>query len=694
MVNSLRLQLLRNTVKQLAFALFVTAALAGCSGGGDSENGVVLSGIGNSPAETDITLPDNGPGAGNTDQNNTQDSSSDNAVPADNGSSGNNSSSADNNASNGSNDNSPDNSAASGNAVSTGPTVTSLRTTHRSGQTFVVWNEMDGQTDYHVYRHNAPITAGNIGSATRLTEKWGPLGQDTSVNIFGNGTAPRNFVISDLGSPLSDNNGMFVYTTQNGEQGNAYYAVTSVQGGSENRNIVAGSNATTQAVNEFISTPRPVLTVSTNGGKGRIYTQFMDYANWNPTLNGYVFNFAVALPGNYNPSQSYPLMLELHAFGESHKFEPQAEFNWPFIQLFAYDPGVTVNTTHTWWYGHAADHNYATEGSIPRSGVVENFTEQRVLAAVDFVIDDGQFNVDDDLVHIIGNSMGASGALTYGIRYPSVFAGIYASQPMTNYRTDPVFQENFRRIWGEQSRNLPIMNNGVNNSAIRNFSQGQSQATQVWDWMNHFEQIQRRSGDRFAYLMIDHGKADGTIDWATQGRPVAQALTDARMGFSSQALEGVGHSWMGFGAIVRNVFGLGFGDLEAWRYPKSLSFPSIRFASGSGSLQPGLNGDDRQNITIEWATPRNNFHQSIVDSANRYEITIRSTAGTQTAQITPRNTNSFRPSAGTSCSWTARSNNDNRTIGSGTATVDGSRLITIPNVSIVTGSGTRLSINC
>jgi len=128
--------------------------------------------------------------------------------------------------------------------------------------------------------------------------------------------------------------------------------------------------------------------------------------------------------------------------------------------------------------------------------------------------------------------------------------------------------------------------------------------------MDHLEQIQRRSGDRFAYFMIDHGKADGTIDWET--------------------------------AVVRNVFGLAFDD-PAWRYPRTLSFPGIRFSTGSGSLQPSTSGDDRQNMTIEWATPRNNFHQSIVDSSNRYEITLKSIVGTQTAQITPRNTNSFRP---------------------------------------------------
>jgi len=196
------------------------------------------------------------------------------------------------------------------------------------------------------------------------------------------------------------------------------------------------TQATTQTVNESVSTPRPVLTVSTNGGSGRIYTQYMDYANWNPTFNGYAFNFSVALPVNYNSSP---------------KFVDQAEFEWPVIQVHPSDPGEAVNAVHTWWYGHAKDHNYKTQGPVPRSGEIENFTEQRVLAAIDFLINDGQFNVDRDLVHAWGHSMGGTGALGFGLRYPSVFAGIYSSQPMTNFAASPVFQENFATILGDPS---------------------------------------------------------------------------------------------------------------------------------------------------------------------------------------------------------------------------------------------------
>ena len=482
-------------MKQIAIVLLTAVALTGCGGGGGEDT------FGADTSSNTI-------GGGTTTSGSSQpnaDSGIDAATPISvtGGSSatGSDNSGSDNGDNAGSNNN--------------GPVASGITASHRNGQTFLVWQEVNDQTGYHVYRHNSPITSSNLASATRLTERWGPLDQNTSLHRFGTDDVPDNFVISDSGQPLGNDRGLFVHTTQNNQQGGAFYAVTSVVGGNENRSIVAGSNATSQSVNESVSTPRPVLTASTNGGNGRIYTQYMDYALSNPTLNGYAFNFAVAFPVNYNSSTAYPLMVELHAYDEQHKFEGQAEFEWPVIQLFPSDPGDRFGTAHTWWYGHAKDHNYKTQGSVPRSGEIENFTEQRVLAAIDFLISDGQFNVDRNLVHAWGHSMGATGALGFGLRYPSVFAGIYASEPMTNFAASPVFQENFTAILGDQSSNLQIINNGPNNAAIRNYGSNGSQPTGVWNWMNHQEQLVRRRADNFAYLMVDHGKSDNVIDWQT-----------------------------------------------------------------------------------------------------------------------------------------------------------------------------------
>jgi hypothetical protein len=570
--------------------------------------------------------------------------------------------------------------------------VTELTALHRSGQTFLVWPE-NGATRFHVYRHSTPITEGNLASATRLTGRWGALGSNTSRNTYGSAQEPANFVVEDFGTPLSDTNGLFVHTVQSGQAGNTYYAITTVSGTVETLDT---RNTLSTPVSESVATPRPILVSSRNGGNGRLYTHYMDYQNWNPTLNGYAFSYTVARPANYNPSRSYPLQLNLHAYGEGMRYLNQSEFeDWEIIQLFPHDPGEAQGTIHTWWYGHATDHNFQTlPGSSPTSGTVTNFTEQRIMQAVREVISDSAFNINTELVHTIGNSMGASGALALGLRYPNVLSGIYASQPMTNYSTSPTFKTEFDQLWGRTATNLQIVNRGADSGVIQRYGAGGNSPTGVWNWMNHLQQLTQRSADGFAFLAIDHGKADTVIDWQTQGKPLVAALTNARAGFSANALGGVGHSWQAFGAVVKPVFGLGFGDEAPWRYPLSLSFPSITNATGSGAINPADTGNDAYNTNIEWSTQSNNFDQPISESGSAYEISLRTTAAAQTANVTPRRTSAFRPGAGTQCQWTASSNATGQTLGSGNATAGNGGAVTATGVPITATPGTRLRITC
>ena len=560
-----------------------------------------------------------------------------------------------------------------------------LTASRRSGQTFLTWQEIGDSNGYHVYRNDVPINSDTLSSATRITDRWGPLDNNTSRNRFGGPRVPANFVINDLAAPLNDNTGLFVYTTQPGDTSVAYYAVTSIgSSGNESRLLTTNS-----PLNEFVANPADVLTATVNQGKGRIYTQFMDYSNWNPTFNGYAYNYAVALPSNYNPSVSYPLRLELHAYSETFKAPPASEYDWQVITLLPHDPGPNLGTTHSWWYGYSRDHNYSN-GSLPTSGRIENFTEQRVMRAIDSVIANPGFNVDANRVHSFGHSMGGSGALSLGMRYGSIISGVYASQPMTNYATSEVFITELMDLWGTQSSNLGIFNAGPHSNDIQSYGQGVS----VWDWMNHQKQLIDRRADNMAYLMTFHGKQDRVIDWQTQGRPIANALNNGRHGFSARNLGSVDHTWVGFVSVNEPLFGFGSGTDATWKYPLNLSFPSIQNASGSSPAVPSNSGDDAYNMNIDWATPQTPFAAGIVDTNNQYAISLRSTGGAQTADITPRRTQRFDPRPGQQCSWNTVNNNSGANIGAGSATVDGDSLITITGVSIVTGSGTRLSVNC
>lgn len=570
--------------------------------------------------------------------------------------------------------------------------ATALQAFHRSGQTFITWNEDTAVTGekYNVYRSASLITTANIGSAEKLTSRWGPLDDNTTLHPRRSPDIgiPATFMVNDLGTPLSADQGLFVYTTPTGKSGVWFYAVTQVTGNTESLVLTTGSNSLRTGVTELVATPAPVLTVRNVSGKGRIYTQYMDYAKWNPTFQGYAYNYSVALPDNYDPNVAWPLKLMPHAYGERLRMEPSAEYGWPCIQVFLDDPGggAPGERFPTWWYGFAADHNYVTQGSLPTAGRVENFTEQRVLKTIDEV--SSMFKVDTLRIHSQGHSMGASGSLSLGIRYANVFSGIFGSEPMTNYASSPLFQTDFSVLWGSQTSNLPIVNNGIYAGPLKKYD-----GIGVYNWMNHHEQLVNRRGDRMAFLMVGHGKADDVIDWATQGRPFIAALNAVHVGFTAEQRFGWDHNWMSFDFSLDTMFSPAGGGLSAWAYPRNVSFPGITNATGSGPNVPGTTGTNFYNMQFEWSVPWNRFHTDLVDTATQYEITIRSNTVAQTANVTPQRRQAFNPIPGATVTWRNINNATGQVVQSGTLIVDADGLVTLPSVTIGTGTGNRFILN-
>ena len=566
--------------------------------------------------------------------------------------------------------------------------ATALQAFHRSGQTFITWNEDTAVTGekYNVYRSASPITTANIGASEKLTSKWGPLDDNTTLHPRRSQDIgiPATFMINDLGTPLSADKGLFVYTTPTGQSGTWYYAVTQLTGNTESMLLTTGLNSLTTGVTELVATPAPVLTVRNVSGKGRIYTQYMDYAKWNPTFQGYAYNYSVALPDNYDPNVSWPMKLMPHAYGERLRMEPSAEYGWPCIEVFLDDPGggAPGERFQTWWYGFAADHNYVTQGSLPTAGRVENFTEQRVLKTIDEI--SSMFKVDPLRVHSQGHSMGASGSLSLGIRYANVFSGIFGSEPMTNYASSPLFQNDFSVLWGSQASNLPIVNNGVYAGPIKKYD-----GMGVYNWMNHHEQLVNRRGDNMAFLMVGHGKADDVIDWATQGKPFIAALNAGNVGFSAEQRFGWDHNWMSFDFSLDTMFSPADGGLSAWAYPRNVSFPGITNATGSGPNVPGTTGTNFYNMQLEWSVPWNPFHTDLVDTTNQYEISIRSNTVAQTADVTPQRRQAFNPIPGATVTWKNVNNVTGQLVQSGTLIVDADGLVTLPSVTIGKGTGNR-----
>ena len=89
--------------------------------------------------------------------------------------------------------------------------VTGLAAFHRSGQTFLTWNEVSTLSgeEYRVYRHTEAITSANVASASRLatlpegtsiyyTERARALDPDSSPATNGGYTSLTNHIIQPI----------------------------------------------------------------------------------------------------------------------------------------------------------------------------------------------------------------------------------------------------------------------------------------------------------------------------------------------------------------------------------------------------------------------------------------------------------------------------------------------------------------
>lgn len=575
-----------------------------------------------------------------------------------------------------------------------------LRAFHRSGQTFLTWREVTGLTGeaYHVYRHTAPITSATIGSARRLTTRWGPLSEGSSVFWSERTRTPPvtpNYVINDLGAPLADDSGLFVWTAK--EEGAFYYAVATVHDGVENLLDFTPANSLATPLDEKPADPQPVLVWRATGGRGFVFTQYLDYETFNPTFDvppdtggqQYAFNYSVALPDavacdGHDPA-TYPIYLYLSGWGGRYENPAETPYDWCAVQIYGDDP------RQTWYYGYSGSFDYR-HGGIPNAGPIVNFTEARLLRSVyDTLRGYGLAGhaADPNRVYVYGHSMGGSGALALGLRYPNVFAAAYASEPMTNYRaadgsdgaTGWINDLDWK--WGSVAANLPISNTGFYAAHLTT-----SDGTGVWDWQDHVAQLLLRRKDETALLALAHGAQDDVIGWTSQGKPVYQALFISRRPFSGAVVD-EGHTWLGFAGSGPLVTYESWEPFHSWQVRRDETVPALTHASGSGTVPPS--GATSFNLNLEWSASWHDFAGPPTDAPKVWAVALRTTDGiAQTVDVTPRRCRHFSVVPGAGYRWETRRLADDTLLASGLATADRDGLVTAVGVH-VDGDGVRVS---
>ncbi len=153
----------------------------------------------------------------------------------------------------------------------------------------------------------------------------------------------------------------------------------------------------------------------------------------------------------------------------------------------------------------------------------------------------------------------------------------------------------------------------------------------MWDWQDLGAQLAARRGDDMAFFAIGHGTADTVIDWESVVRPSYGNFYAGSRAFIGE-ITADDHTWMGFREHPNWMF-------EWMNFPRDESLPALTYASGSLPVPPdGVGG---YNMTLEWSSSVNDFAGPPVDSTEGWAVVLRSLAGDQTVNVTPRRLQQF-----------------------------------------------------
>ncbi len=580
---------------------------------------------------------------------------------------------------------------------------------------------------YRIYRSDSAIDALNLGSADLIADHWENSSRFYADRRYAQGTNTwqtryfERFVIENGGAELSATTELLVWTLAEddfggGSSGSGYYAVTSVDDqGVENVLDFTSANAV-GPIAENIATPQPVLGKLMLNGKVEVYIKYLDLRDYNATLIApnanndwyglspsapevanalqYAVVFAVFPP--YDPicmggATEFPVVVTLHGYGGQT------------VRPWTYDPDPTwcnafriypVDVADTWWFGNAREHDYRTGLLVEPTDTIENYTERWVLEMVESMLNDPVHGatLDPDRTYLVGHSMGGSGALAFALRYGNVFAGIHASQPMTNYLTSGAgggtdWLSDAEIKWGQHTDELPVEIDGPNGTAdhLQSFN-----GISVWDWQNHQQQIVSRRGSEYAPFGIDHGLLDTVIEWSTQGQPFYEALDNSSICWAGEILNVAhvpSHQSMLPGAMQEDNLGLPF---FGWKSVIGESLPGFSETSDASPLPP--TAATTFNDAIDWSTSWDNWDGAPLDEADAWQTSLRTNdASTLSTRVTPRRIQAFEIESDFAYRWSNTDVTSGLELDSGTFTADADGLLTTAPV-IVTPDGSRVRI--
>jgi len=547
------------------------------------------------------------------------------------------------------------------------PAVTNLSCTNKNGQTFCTYTEPSSDPNWTSYRFqlygaSTPIAsvAGMVPLETNILDNGGYL-DSTAAYTQVNRTAPgaRMSTITTLGTPLPFGTGLAVYTTLT--NGVEYYAVVTV----DRRGILApstvtlGVNSLTSPVTETVAPIQPVLQIaSIDSASGtppveHIPSNTTGLAGWfylhgsggnMPSTGDYWAFWGDSTMGIHDGVQQVGrVYYNKSGFGQPALYMAPQDRAW-------YDIGTS--SLETYWNG------------FDYSGQVQQYTQHWLDAVLSYWV--SYYGLDPNRIYGHGKSMGAMGQTYWGLRQSAQpFAAIFAEAPvwwiegnvtsMTQHKTIKTKTELIAAM------NVTYYNNQNTPSMVTNCSF----KTPPVIWSNGRNDISFPN-----YSMWTNAVAAANAMIACH-RPYAFGWTNGGHSDTNPAEQALLTQYET--AYVLNV-----------SYPVFTNF----------SLDSNFNGTDcdtgttapicfnnygwKWNVTSDTAhTWSGSFSNSQVTAGTCPTLKCSSTA---TVDLSVGNAQQFLPAGGKTISWSTSSGQ------SGTVTPDQYGIVTIPGISLGTGS--------
>ena len=522
--------------------------------------------------------------------------------------------------------------------LQSGASVTNLKARFQGGKTYITFSEGAGSgSTYNIYRSASPISS--VTGLTRLANIPVNSAYDPSYNLYhvvpGSAEPARPGYNSSTSAPLlTQGTGLFVYTPK--DTSVAYYAVTVVNSGTEDKSVNAGVNSLNTGVQEkYWPVPQAVLRKIVDSWTWLEfdYEYYMDYSTWadsatqraNATYykgyEGYGVYYSVYVPpaGNRLGLSKLPVNMWLHSLRSA-----DVPFGFPYAGNT--DGMLSFNVTD------------------PNNTFFKGSTADRIIACLKVFLTDPRFDslTDADRVIMSGSSMGGCGSLNISYLEPGLFSVAnpqYGSPDQVEVATIAA---------------TPLVDR-----------------TPMLDFF---------------------GAVDGPAWGIYAHRKYINACETARQGCWAKWFDG-GHGAAPAGTPFDDQVPGG-----VLRFKRTELFPV--FTNNSLNNRYGrvdstaFDPAGTTNSRVDWSSYYHDLglpKDSIIDRVDSMVITFKALQAGAIADITPRRLQAFKPVAGHPYGWKNQDVATGQIVANGVVNADAAGLITVPAFAIAT-TGSRLTI--